>query len=128
VTMLCALLREGELTLAVGGHPLPLLKRAGRPSAKVGCNGLLLGAVDDYVRAEEVTIALGGGDTLLFFTDGVTDTPGAGGRFGDVRLRDAVDAAPADPAGLLRAVSDALDEFAEGTGLDDRAMLALSRA
>jgi serine phosphatase RsbU (regulator of sigma subunit) len=29
VTMLCALLRGSELTLAVGGHPLPLLKRAG---------------------------------------------------------------------------------------------------
>jgi phosphoserine phosphatase RsbU/P len=128
VTMLCALLREGELTLAVGGHPLPLLKRAGRPSEKVGRTSLLLGAVDDYTRAEEATIALDPGDTLLLFTDGVTDTPGAGGRFGDVRLRAAVDAAPADPAALLAAVSNALEQFAEGTGLDDRAMLALSRA
>jgi serine phosphatase RsbU (regulator of sigma subunit) len=128
VSMLCALLGEGELTLAVGGHPLPLLKRGGRAPEKVGRTGLLLGAVEEYPGAEEVTVALEPGDTLLLFTDGVTDTPGAGGRFGEARLRAAVDAAPGDPSALLAAVSRALDAFAEGTGLDDRAMLALSRA
>jgi serine phosphatase RsbU (regulator of sigma subunit)/PAS domain-containing protein len=128
VTMLCVLLRGSELTLSVGGHPLPLLKRAGRPSEKVGRTGLLLGAVDDYPPAEEVTLALDPGDALLLFTDGVTDTPGAGGRFGEARLRAAVDAAPAEPEALLEAVSRALDEFAAGGGLDDRAMLALERA
>jgi PAS domain S-box-containing protein len=128
VSMLCALLGEGELTLAVGGHPLPLLKRGGRAPEKVGRTGLLLGAVEEYPGAEEVTVALEPGDTLLLFTDGVTDTPGGGGRFGEARLRAAVDAAPGDPSALLAAVSRALDAFAEGTGLDDRAMLALSRA
>ena len=51
----------------------------------------------------EVTVALAPGDTLLLFTDGVTDTPGAAGRFGEARLRAAVDAAPAEPAALLDA-------------------------
>ena len=41
--------------------------------------------------------------------------------------RAAVDAAPADPEGLLGGVSAALDAFARGTVLDDRAMLALQR-
>ena len=68
------------------------------------------------------------GDTLLLFTDGVTDTPGAGGRFGDERLRATVAAAPAEPAELLLAVSAALDAFAHGNGQDDRAMLALRRS
>ena len=127
VTMLCAVLRGGELTLAVGGHPLPLLKRAGRPCERVGRTGLLLGAVDAYPGADEVTLALEHGDTLLLFTDGVTDTPGAGGRFGEARLRAAVDAAPAEPQALLDAIEQALDAFARRGALDDRAMLAVQR-
>jgi serine phosphatase RsbU (regulator of sigma subunit) len=127
VTMVCVLLRGGAVTLAVGGHPLPLLKRDGRPCEKVGRNGLLLGAVAAYDGAEEETIELSLGDTLLLFTDGVTDTPGGESRFGDERLRAAVDAAPAEPGALLRAVSHTLDAFAHGTGMDDRAMLALQR-
>ena len=128
VTMLCVRLRGREATLAVGGHPLPLLKRAGGRCEKVGNPGLLLGAVEEYADAEAVTITLEPGDTLLLYTDGVTDTPGAQCRFGDERLRAAVDAAPPQPAELLAEVSRALDRFAAGGGLDDRAMLALQRA
>ena len=95
---------------------------------RVGIPGLLLGVVDDYGDAAVATVALAAGETLLLFTDGVTDTPGAGDRFGEERLRAAVDAAPGDPAALLHAVSAALDAFAHGTGQDDRAMLALQRS
>ena len=76
----------------------PLLRRAAGSCEKVGATGLLLGAVDAYEEAEEVTIELAPGDTLLIYTDGVTDTPGVDSRFGDERLRAAVDAAPAEPA------------------------------
>jgi GAF domain-containing protein len=127
VTMLCARLRGGELTLAVGGHPLPLLKRAGGRSEKVGRSGLLLGATEEYTDADDIALTLAPGDTLLLYTDGVTDTPGAQSRFGDARLRAAVDEAPPEPGELLAAVSGALDRFAAGGGLDDRAMLALHR-
>jgi serine phosphatase RsbU (regulator of sigma subunit)/PAS domain-containing protein len=127
VTMLCGLLTDGALDLAVGGHPLPLLKRHGEACGKVGVTGLLLGAVIDYEEARTTTIELAPGDTLLLYTDGVTDTPGPDSRFGEDRLRAAVDAAPAEPDALLAAISAALDEFAHGAGLDDRAMLALQR-
>jgi len=127
VTMVCGLLRGGTITLAIGGHPLPLLKRGGRASAKVGAPGLLLGAVEDYREAETTTIELAPGDTLLLYTDGVTDTPGEDSRFGEARLLAAVDAAPPEPDALLAAVSAELDAFARGAGLDDRAMLALQR-
>jgi PAS domain S-box-containing protein len=124
VTMVCGLLRGGELTLAIGGHPLPLLKRAGGVE-KLGTTGMLLGAVHDYELAPDVTVPLAAGDTLLLYTDGVTDTPGADDRFGDDRLVATVDAAPADPQALLAAVSATLDAFTEGTAVDDRAMLVL---
>ena len=85
VTMVCGLLRGGDLTLAVGGHPLPLLKRAGGVE-RLGTTGMLLGAVHDYETAADVEVALVPGDTLLFYTDGVTDLPGETERFGDARL------------------------------------------
>ena len=126
VTMVCGLLGEGEITLAIGGHPPPLLRR-GDACERVGIPGLLLGAVDDYAEAAAQTVALAPGDTLLLFTDGVTDTPGAEDRFGEQRLRATISAAPPEPAALLATVSAALDAFAHGTGRDDRAMLAVQR-
>ncbi len=129
VTMVSGLLTDGELTLAVGGHPLPLLKPGGGgPAIKVGETGMLLGAVYEYAGAQDVTVPVAPGDTLLLYTDGVTDTPGVAGRFGEARLMEAVDAASPEPRDLLRTVSRALDGFARGTALDDRAMLALRRA
>jgi len=73
-------------------------------------------------------MSLAQGDTLLLYTDGITETRGADGRFGEARLLAAVAAAPSEPEALLAAVSAALDAFAEGTVLDDRAMLVLQRA
>ena len=125
VTMLCGALRGSTVTLAVGGHPLPLLRRGAGPCEKVGIPGLLLGAVPDYPKAQELTLVLAPGDSLLLYTDGVTDTPGPAGRFGEERLRAAVDAAPQEPTALLAAVSAALDAYASGGALDDRAMLVL---
>ena len=122
--MVCGLLHGGDLTLAVGGHPLPLLKRAGGVE-RLGTTGMLLGAVHDYERAADVEVALVPGDTLLFYTDGVTDLPGETERFGDARLLATVDAAPAEPEALIASVSATLDAFAGGTTSDDRAMLVL---
>jgi GAF domain-containing protein len=126
VTMVCALLRGGTLTLAVAGHPLPVHKHPGGVD-KVGVTGLLLGAVHDYDPATDVVIPLAPGESLLLYTDGVTETPGEAGRFGDARLLAAVETAPPTPEALIGAVSDALDAFAHGTVLDDRAMLVLTR-
>jgi len=125
VTMLCAHLRQGELTVAVGGHPLPLLKRAGAPPSKVGEPGLLLGAVDDYDAVRDVVVPLAPGDTVLLYTDGVTDTSGEDGRFGESRLLAALEAAPVAPDALLEHLRAALQAFEHGAIADDRAMLAL---
>jgi serine phosphatase RsbU (regulator of sigma subunit) len=65
------------------------------------------------------------GDTLLLYTDGVTDTPGERERFGHLRLMDIVRAARPDPASILDDVERALREFQTGSAIDDRAMLVL---
>jgi len=128
VTMLVALLRDGEALLGVGGHPLPLLRRAAGGTEPVGRTGMLLGAVHDYELAEDVVVPLGAGDVLLLYTDGVTDTPGQEDRFGEERLRAALTAAPPDPDAVLGAVFAALDDFATGDMQDDRAILVVQRA
>src|SRR5215207_11180340 len=127
VTMLCGVLRDGDVVLAAGGHPLPLRARAGAPTVAVGCSGVLLGALRDLGERDEVAIALEPGDTLLLYTDGVTETPGDGDRFGEARLMAAIDAAPPGAEALLAAVAAEVDAFERGTALDDRAMLALRR-
>ena len=128
VSVVCALIeggvREPCVTVAAAGHPLPLLKREGQAPREVGRHDVLLGVVDQDEFAED-TVAVEPGDVLLFYTDGVLDAPGADGRFGEQRLMDTVEAAPADPATLLQALEAALHEFATGRGPDDRAMLAL---
>ena len=76
-------------------------------------------------RWEQSEIELHPGDTLLFYTDGVTDTPSGGERFGEERLLDALPDAPAEPREMIAAVQRALREFQVGDVVDDRAMLAL---
>ena len=59
------------LTVCLGGHPPPLLVRAGRLEP-VGTPGSLLGLFED-VALHEVSVPMTPGDTLALFTDGVTE-------------------------------------------------------
>ena len=128
VTSVCALLEtEGSrarLTVASAGHPLPLHRRPGEPPVPLGDHGVLLGIDADGAWAE-TTVELAPGDTLLFYTDGVTETPGAGMRFGEERLLETVARGAGCPETLLAEIERALGEFRSGAAIDDRAMLAM---
>src|SRR5262249_25082640 len=128
VTAVCALIQDeggrARMTVASAGHPLPLLRRrSGAPEA-FGDHGVLLGVegVDDW---SEHTITLAPGDTVLFYTDGVTETPGDAARFGELRLCEAMMRASDGPIALLAEIDRSLRDFQAGATLDDRAMLAL---
>jgi serine phosphatase RsbU (regulator of sigma subunit) len=59
------------LTVACGGHPLPVLV-TGDEARTLGLSGTLLGVFPDVdIRPTEV--ALGDGDVVVFYTDGATD-------------------------------------------------------
>jgi PAS domain S-box-containing protein len=62
-----------QMTLAAGGHPLPVLVKDGVAS-HIGTPGTLLGMFDE-IRVESVTESLREGDVIVFYTDGVTDVP-----------------------------------------------------
>ena len=61
-----------QLTMACGGHPAPLIRRASGQVETVATNGPLLGVFDD-AEFPETTIDLGPGDTLLLYTDGLVE-------------------------------------------------------
>jgi PAS domain S-box-containing protein len=129
-TTVCAHVRAGDeaaearVTLANGGHPRPLLMRAGRLE-ELGCVGPMAGAFDDSAwDCTEVTLQAG--DTLVLYTDGVLDTVGAEERFGAERLRAALEAADtAEPDALVSGLADALEAFRRGPQRDDVAIVAV---
>jgi serine phosphatase RsbU (regulator of sigma subunit) len=77
---------SASMRLVLGGHPSPMLLRAGGEVIEdVGAPGSLLGVVDrpDW---REVSVELEPGDTLLFYTDGASETKTKRGRLGTERL------------------------------------------
>jgi sigma-B regulation protein RsbU (phosphoserine phosphatase) len=113
------------LVLAAGGHPPPVLLRAGGTAGYVPTHGgQPVGLVPDP-RFVTATVDLGPGDTILLYTDGLTEARGSGDFYGeDGLLGFATARAPASAADLVAATSDVLTGF--GTGLqDDVAVLAL---
>jgi serine phosphatase RsbU (regulator of sigma subunit)/PAS domain-containing protein len=61
-----------NLRFASGGHPLPLLLRAGGAATEVGTPGTLLGIVPDPDLVDD-SVDLRPGDAVVLYTDGVTD-------------------------------------------------------
>ena len=114
------------VTLACGGHPPPFLITAAGGAETVGTPGPLLGAFDGGVW-EERHMVLGGGEALVFYTDGVTDTRGEDGElFGQDRLNELLDGVAAlDADEVASRIDEALQAFERGQQRDDVALLVL---
>ena len=82
---------RGTLLYARAGHDRPLLLRSGSHECHwLEAAGMFLGFVEQ-VELEEAQETLAPGDTLILYTDGMTDAQSPGGRFfGADRLRQAV--------------------------------------
>src|SRR5204862_7468052 len=59
-----------RVTVACGGHPLPVAVRADGTTEEVGVPGTLLGLVSQPVL-QDAAAELGSGDTLVLYTDGL---------------------------------------------------------
>jgi serine phosphatase RsbU (regulator of sigma subunit) len=116
-----------HLTVALGGHPLPLVLRKGGRVDSIGRPGTLLGALPSPVLAD-ADATLGLGDSLVLYTDGMLDV-------GDRTKRDDPEWLPKQ---LAQAAGKSADEIAErlaqaaikrhgGEPRDDIAILVLHR-
>jgi serine phosphatase RsbU (regulator of sigma subunit)/PAS domain-containing protein len=121
---LCLRIDDDQITLASAGHPLPLLV-TDQGVRTVGTSGPVLGAFADAEwPLEEVVLCQN--DVILMYTDGVTDTVGEAGRFGEQRLEQTmVDCGPLAAEELLNCLDKALSKFQTGPQADDTAALAL---
>jgi sigma-B regulation protein RsbU (phosphoserine phosphatase) len=119
---------SGRLVYAIAGHPPPLLLRArGGLEWLDGCGGTALGVVRGLSYPTGV-VDLAPGDTLLVFTDGVTEAVNADGQeFGKSRLSALFDRRPAEAAReTIERLLVRLDRYAQNVEPhDDITCLAL---
>ncbi|HEX6457418.1 MAG TPA: PAS domain S-box protein [Thermoleophilaceae bacterium] len=114
-----------RMTLGVGGHPLPLLLHRDGSVEEAGRPGTLIGFVSDPEVVDE-TIELAAGDSLVFYTDGVSEARSAAGLFGEERLVDLLKTcAGLDAAAIAERIENDVLEFREGPTSDDIAVLVL---
>jgi serine phosphatase RsbU (regulator of sigma subunit) len=125
-TAAVVLLREdpADASLVCAGHPLPYLVRAGQVQP-IGRIGPLLGAFD-HGHWLSATVELEPGDVVVLYTDGVIDSRGANGRFGEERLEATLVGATSAGDAVER-IRRALLEFAGEEQDDDTAVLALQK-
>jgi sigma-B regulation protein RsbU (phosphoserine phosphatase) len=117
-----------NVTLASGGHPMPLVLRADGTVDPIGKPGAPLIGVLPYITVTAETIMLRPGDTLVVYTDGLTDARAdpTSERYGQAALHDFVTTiAPTTASGAVAAITRLLGSFGDGLD-DDAAVLALS--
>ncbi|HEY5342190.1 MAG TPA: SpoIIE family protein phosphatase [Solirubrobacteraceae bacterium] len=114
-----------RLTIALAGHPPPLLISPEREVEQVGRSGTILGVVDP-LNIFESDLTLGVGETLLLYTDGVIEAGRPDRLLGEEGLLELCRTAPElSLAEFLGHIERAALERAEGRLRDDIALLAL---
>jgi PAS domain S-box-containing protein len=118
---------RARLTIALAGHPPPLIVGSGRKASTFGEPGTVLGLVDP-IALSEVPLELSQGETLLLYTDGVPEA--ARSRREAAPLPESVGAQVRGLAvqDMLQAIEEAAVERAAGHPQDDIALLGLRLA
>ncbi len=103
----------GELVYANAGQNPPLVRRAAGQLQPLPRTGHFVGGLE-RVHLTDANVALGPGDVLVAYTDGVTDALNAAGEdYGMERLVAAVQAAPAQAGPLLAYLEADLAAFVQ---------------
>ncbi|MCU1452074.1 MAG: rsbP 3 [Acidimicrobiales bacterium] len=111
-------------TVALGGHPQPLLVRPGTAPRRVGTPGRLLG-ITATGRSHDAEVELGPGDVLVLYTDGIPE--GRRGRefYGEERLLAAIEQHHGSAQSLTDDIVADVVAFQGGLPRDDIAVVAL---
>ncbi|MFD0663703.1 PP2C family protein-serine/threonine phosphatase [Thermocatellispora tengchongensis] len=76
---------KAQVDLVVCGHPLPLCVDADGAVSEVGEPGMLIGVLEE-LSPRPTRFTMGPGDTLVLFTDGLTEARRHGPMFGETML------------------------------------------
>ena len=116
---------KAAATVSSGGHPLPLVLRAGGGVEQLGEPGLLLGIDADPALFQQST-ELEAGDTLLLYTDGLLDAYAPGRFVSSEELEGVLGGCVGKPPGeLLATIEGRLLGDPPGDPRDDIAVVAL---
>jgi PAS domain S-box-containing protein len=114
-----------RVTVASGGHPLPLLLHPDGRVETAGEAGTLLGVFEDPTIVDRAH-DLAAGDALVMYTDGVVDERRGDEEFGEERLRQLLSTlGGASAQEIADAIDDAVLDFRTGEQKDDVAVLVL---
>ena len=111
----------GRLSSCDAGHNPPLLVRADGTLIRLDVGGPIFARIVAGQPYQEATVAIGAGDRLVLFTDGVAEAMDpAGEMFEEERLEEIVlSQRAASAADLKRAITGAVLEHAGGELQDD---------
>ena len=114
-----------HVTVASGGHHLPLVRRATGAMEYVGEPGTILGMLD-LPRIIDARVVLHPGDTIVLYTDGVVEARNAAGFFDDEGLEAVVGGSRDEPAqDLAEAIARAAIDFQPTAPRDDIAVVVI---
>ncbi len=120
--------QKATLKYALAGHPPPFLREASGQVKQLDGRGIALGIIPT-AKYEDLSVNLAPGDSLVAYTDGVTDAANPCQESYDMnQLIEAIGSAPAHAEALLEALQSTLvDWVREAPNYDDITLLAISR-
>jgi sigma-B regulation protein RsbU (phosphoserine phosphatase) len=120
---------EQSLLYVNAGHNPPYLLRAGGGLQTLGEGGLVVGLVPE-TRYEQAAVSLQAGDSLVMFSDGITDADSPSGEmFGEDRLQAVLERLRgARPEEVRDGILGEVDHFTAGTPVSDDRTVLVARA
>jgi len=119
---------NASFNYAIAGHPPPFLRKASGQVEKLPGHGIAMGVSLEAIY-EDTHLHLAPGDSLVAFTDGVTDANSPSKESYDMdQLKMAISSAPAHAVDLLDHLQSTLvDWVKESPNYDDITLLAVGR-
>jgi serine phosphatase RsbU (regulator of sigma subunit) len=119
---------NASFNYAIAGHPPPFLRKASGQVEKLSGHGIAMG-VSLEAMYDDIHLHLAPGDSLVAFTDGVTDANSPSKESYDMdKLKIAIGSAPAHAVDLLDHLQSTLvDWVKEAPNYDDITLLAVGR-